>query len=78
MRKEDVPFLKGYMTFPEAADYLGVTNQGIHDMVWVDHQFRSVVRVGNRPTYLLKTTEVEHKRIARDAVVRSKTIPAAG
>lgn len=58
--------LEGWMTFPEVAKLLGVTNQAVHKMVFEGDHFPGVRSVGEKPLYVVPRAEVaalEQKRI---------------
>lgn len=64
MKPSQVPSLEGYVTFPQTAEILGVSKQGVHAMVFRFNVFGDAVRkVGDQPTYLLRLADV--RRVAR-------------
>lgn len=55
----EVPRLEGWLTFPEAADELGVTKQMVHKMAFGSKPvLRIVRRVGDKPIYVVDEKEV--------------------
>jgi hypothetical protein len=51
--------LEGWLTFPEVAEKLGVTNQAVHKKVFGSgDSFPEVRSVGDKPLYVLPTSVV--------------------
>jgi hypothetical protein len=65
---EEIKRLEGWLTFPEAARYLGISPQALHKMVWESHEFpqADLRAVGDRPTYLIRTAAVRRRHAARE------------
>jgi hypothetical protein len=63
----EVPRLEGWLTFPEAAGMPGVSNQGLHKMVFEARRFRvdDVRAVGTRPTFLWRAAAVNAEKAVR-------------
>ncbi len=58
MRPEDIPVLEDYISFPEAALMLGMSNQGFHKLVFDSNAFDTVRAVGSKPLYLVPLVDV--------------------
>lgn len=70
---DEVRRLEGWMTFSDAAQMLGMTNQGMHRLVFnsavqrfdVDRDVRAV---GDRPLMIVRTVAVEAELQRRQAI----------
>lgn len=58
IRMEDLPELEGWLTLPEAAKLLGLTRQRVYQMVQVG-TLKSVMKLGDKPTYIIRKAEIE-------------------
>jgi len=67
--KEDkeVPKLENWVTLPEAARLLNVSNQMVHKMVFELKFFKTVRTVGDKPVYVLPTQDVITLALKRQA-----------
>lgn len=72
---EGIKKLENWMTFPEAARLLGVTNQGFHKMIEVQHMFPldALRKIGDKPTYIVQTVAVLELKETREFVKKSLT-----
>lgn len=62
--KIDAPKLKGWMIATEAATYLGVSKTTVQKMMRTG-KFKTMWSVGNKPIYLLLTSEVDALKTQR-------------
>lgn len=59
--RTEIPKLKDWMTFPEAARALGISKQMIHKMVFILDLFdvsEDVRKIGEKPIYVVRETAV--------------------
>jgi predicted DNA-binding protein (UPF0251 family) len=61
---ENAPKLKGWATASEAAEILDISRQSVNRMI-NRGEFRTLHALGERPIYLISTTEVEEKKASR-------------
>ncbi len=59
MKPEDIPVLEDYLTFPDAAKLLGISNQAFHKMVFTRDILKDDIRsIGDKPIYVLPRSAV--------------------
>lgn len=65
----EIKRLEGWMTFEEAGSALGISKQRVHKLVWDAAAFdtEDIRGVGARPLWLLRTSAVKAKAVARTA-----------
>lgn len=78
MKMSEVLPLAEWVTFPEAADMLDVSNQAVHKMVFEADAFPGVRAVGSKPVYVLPRADVEARvRQREEALAERQARPPA-
>lgn len=67
------PVLQDWVTCSQAADILGISRQSVNRMI-VDREFETthLLGLGERPIYVVKTSEVEQRKQQRAAKTTKK------